>query len=112
MEKLLLALVCSVCSVKLQSSYLTSGAALPPVSWLARVDPALESAGSMVVLMVTSKRAHWPRDTSQACYCHCFSPHREKLLTYTFPEDPPTLAGKSGSVSGGDIARFPWVLVH
>ena len=34
------------------------------------------------------------------------------LLTYTFPEDPPTLAGKSGSVSGGDIARFPWVLVH
>ena len=40
-------------------------------------------------------------------------PSRSKpLLIHTSTGDPPTLAGRSGSVSCGVTAPFPWVLVH
>ena len=65
----------------------------------------------MVRLMVTSKRAyskgHLPR-----CCCQCPRPCGEPLLTHTSTGDPPTLAGRSGSVSCGVTAPFSWVLVH
>lgn len=38
-------------------------------------------------------------------------PHGEPLLTHTFTREPPTLEGRSGSVSCGITAPFPWILV-
>ena len=70
--------------------------------------------GSMVELMVTSsKRIYATCHASQVC-CHqspsC--PHSRPLLTHASAEDPPTLKGRSGSVSCGDHCSFPWVLVY
>ena len=60
------------------------------VSCLAWGDPALESTGFMVGFMVTSKRAHLPRDTSQDCCRQSHCPHSKSLLTPTSTGDPPT----------------------
>ena len=42
-----------------------------------------------------------PRDIFQGCCCQCPRPCGEPLLIHTFTGDPPTLAGRSGSVSWG-----------
>ena len=82
-----------------------------PVSCLAWGSPVLESTGSMVRLMVTSKRAYTkghlpglllPVPPSQG----------EPLVVHASDRDPPTLAGRFGSVSCGVTAPFSWVLVH
>ena len=52
-----------------------------------------------------------PRGTFQDCCYQCPCPQGEPLLTHTSTGDPPTLAGRSGSVSCGVTASFPWVLV-
>ena len=49
-----------------------------------------------------------PRSTFQDCYCQCPLSHVEPLLTHTSMGDPPTLAGRSHSVSYGVTAPFPW----
>ena len=48
----------------------------------------------------------------QDCCSQGLHAHGEPLLTHTSPGDPPTPAGRSGSVSCGVITPFPWVLVH
>ena len=51
----------------------------------------------------------------QDCFCQCSCLHGDPLLTHmthTSTGDPLTLAGRSGSVSCGVTAPFPWVLVH
>ena len=53
-----------------------------------------------------------PRGTFQDCCYQCPCPQGEPLLTHTSTGDPPTLAGRSGSVSCGVTASFPWVLVR
>ena len=52
-----------------------------------------------------------PRGTFHDCCCQCPHPHGEPLLTHTFTREPPTLEGRSGSVSCGVTAAFPWILV-
>ena len=64
----------------------------------------------MVGLMVTSKGAS-VKGHCQDCCCQGFSPGGEPMLTHTSAGDPPTLAGRSGSVSSGVTALF-LVLVH
>ena len=64
----------------------------------------------MVGLMVTSKGAS-VTGHCQDCCCQGFSPGGEPMLTHTSAGDPPTLAGRSGSVSSGVTALF-LVLVH
>ena len=41
----------------------------------------------------------------------CLQAHNEHLLTHAFAAYPPTLTGKSGSVSSGVTAPFSWVLM-
>ena len=53
-----------------------------------------------------------PTDTSQDSCCQCPYPCGRPLPTHTSLGDPQTLKGKSGSVSCGVTAPFPWVLVH
>ena len=66
------------------------GVVLLPVSCLAWGDPALESVGSVVGLMVTSKRTH-TKGIFQDCCRQCPCPHEEPLLTPTSIGDPPTV---------------------
>ena len=82
-------------------------------SCLAWGNKALGSTGSMVELMVTSKKLEdlYQGVSSRGC-CQCPHPCGEPLLTHTSAGDPLTLAGRSGSVSYGVTAPFPWVLVH
>ena len=71
------------------------------------------SSSSVVGLMATSsKRTCTTCCASQHCYCQCSCPRGRPLLTHASAEDPPTLKGRSGSVSCGDHCSFPWVLVH
>ena len=44
--------------------------------------------------------------TSQDCCCQCLCPHSEPFLVHASTGDPPTLAGRSGSVSCGVTAPF------
>ena len=53
-----------------------------------------------------------PRGISQNCCCQWPCPHRKPLLTHTSPRDPPTLAGRSGSIPCGVTVPFLCVLVH
>ena len=48
-----------------------------------------------------------PRSTSQNFCCQCPCPHSETQPPPAFAGDPPTLAGRSGSVSCGVTAPFP-----
>ena len=64
----------------------------------------------MVGLMVTSKRAYSKGHLPRRC-CQCPRPCGEPLLTHTSTGDPPTLAGRSGSVSCGGHCSFPRVLL-
>ena len=82
------------------------------VSCLASDSPALESAGSMVGLMVTSHRAHTKLHLPGLMLPGPSPFHGERLPTHTSTGDPPTLAGQSSSVSCGVTAPVPWVLVH
>ena len=66
------------------------------VSYLARGSPALGSTGSVVGLMVTSKKAHQGAPPRTAVASACGQP----LLTHTSIGDPPSLS-RSGSVSCG-----------
>ena len=52
-----------------------------------------------------------PRSTWQNFCCQCPCPHSEPLPPPTSAGDPPTLAGRSGSVSYGVSASSPWVLM-
>ena len=47
-----------------------------------------------------------PRGTFQDCCCQCLCPHSEPFLVHASTGDPPTLAGRSGSVSCGVTAPF------
>ena len=53
-----------------------------------------------------------PRSTSQNFCCQCPCPHSEPKPLSTSAGDPPTLAGRSGSVSYGVTAPSPWVPMH
>ena len=53
-----------------------------------------------------------PRSTSQNFCCQCPCPHVEPQPPPASAGDPPTLAGRSGSVSYGGHCSFPWVLMH
>ena len=83
-----------------------------PVGCLAWGDPALEATGSLVGLMADSGRAHakkyFPEFLLPVCPCPCGEPHP----TPAYAGHPPTLAGRSGSVSCEVIAPFPLVLMH
>ena len=48
----------------------------------------------------------------QNCCCRCLHPHSEPLLTHACKGDPPSLAGRYGSVFCRVTSSFPWVLVH
>ena len=52
-----------------------------------------------------------PRGISQDCWCQCCCPCGKPLLTHASTGDPPTLAGRSGSVSCRITTLFPWVLI-
>ena len=78
-----------------------------PVSCLAWGDPAQEPKNAVIGLMMTYKRALGVGH----CYCQSPCPHREPLSTHAPARDPPTLAGRSGSVFCGVTAPLPWVLV-
>ena len=67
--------------------------------------------GFMVGLLVRPPRGLTPRLTSQDCCCQCPHPRSRLLLTHTSTGDPQTLTGRSGSISCGVTAPFPWVLV-
>ena len=53
-----------------------------------------------------------PIGTFQDCRYQCPYPCGEPLLTHVSTGDPPTLAGRFGSVFCGVTAPFLWVLVH
>ena len=57
--------------------------------------------GSMLGLMVTSKRFYATHPASQVCCSQSSCPHGRPLLTRAFAEDTQTLKGRSGSVSCG-----------
>ena len=65
---------------------------------------------SMVGLMANSKRIH-TKGHLPTLLLSCPHPHNEHLLTHAFAAYPPTLTGKSGSVSCGVIAPFSWALM-
>ena len=50
--------------------------------------------------------------TSQNFCCQCPCPCGEPQLPPASAGNPPTLAGRSGSVSYGVTAPFPWVLIR
>ena len=52
-----------------------------------------------------------PRSTSQNFCCLCPCPCGEPQLLLTSAGDPPTLAGRFGSVSYGITAPSPWILM-
>ena len=52
-----------------------------------------------------------PRSTSQNFCCQCPCPHGKPQTPPASVGDPPTLAGRSGSVSYGVTAPSPWVLM-
>ena len=110
-EKLDLALVSRALLSKavIQLSADGCGCSLPG-SCLVWDDRALGSMGSMVGLMVTSKRV-CAKGIFLDCCCQCPSPCGEALPTHASTEDPVTLAGSFGSVSCGATAPFLWVLV-
>ena len=70
-------------------------------------------AGSSIAeLMATfSKRTYATHCAFQDCFCQNLCPRGRPLLTHASAEDPQTLKGRSGSVSGGGHCTFPWVLV-
>ena len=76
-----------------------------PGSFLARGDPAL---GSMVGLMVTSKRVYF-KEGLQDLLFPCPYPGGEPLPTHTSTRGPPTLVLVQQPV--GVTALFLWVLV-
>ena len=53
-----------------------------------------------------------PRSTSQNFCCQCPCPHGEPQPPPASAGDPPTLAGRSGSVSCGVTSPSPLVLMH
>ena len=52
------------------------------------------------------------RSTSQNFCCQCRCPCCEPQPPPVSARDPPTLAGRSGSISYGVTAPSPWVLMH
>ena len=96
-----------LCSVKLKSDCLLMGVACSLlVGCLAWNDLVLDSTGSMVGLMATSKRTHvkWQLPG-------LLPPVPLSLLTHSSAGDPLTLTGRSGSVSC-KVTSLLWVLVH
>ena len=61
--------------------------------------------------MAESGRAH-PRSTSQNFCCQCPCPHGEPQPTPASAGDPPTLAGRSGSVSYAVTGPSPCILMR
>ena len=82
----------------------------PPVSCLARGNPALESTGSMVGLMVTFKRAHTKGQLPGLLLT--VPPPLLGATVNTHLCRRPSHTSRSGSVSCGVTPPFPWVLVH
>ena len=71
--------------------------------------------GSLVGLMADSGRAQGvlPRTSAARKYLpELPCPHGEAQSPPVSAGDPPTLAGRSGSVSYGVTAPSPWVLMH
>ena len=77
-----------------------------PVSCL-----VLESAGSIIGLLATSKKDLYPTHASQNCCFLCPCSHGRPFPTHASARDPPTHTGRFGSVSCGVTALFPWLLV-
>ena len=78
-----------------------------PISCLTCGNPVLEYKGSMVGLLVSSRRTYAnTRLPGPPC------PHSRPLPAHISTEDPQTLTGRSGSVSSEVRAPFPWVVVH
>ena len=66
---------------------------------------------SLVELMVDSRRAH-AKEYLPELLLPVSCPHSEPQLPPTSAGDPPTLAGRSGSISYRVTAPSPWVLMH
>ena len=62
--------------------------------------------GLLVELMVDSGRSH-AKDCFPDFCCHCLCPHSETQPPPASVGEPPTLAGRSGSVSYGVPAPSP-----
>ena len=80
-------------------------------SCLAWSNPAWGSVGSMVELIVTSKRAY-DKGNISGLLLPMPHPCGESLLTRASTGDPPILTGSFGSVFYGVTAPFLWVFVH
>ena len=61
---------------------------------------------------MVDSRGLMPRSTSQNFCCQCPYPRSEPQPPPASAGDPPTAAGRSGSVSYGVTAPPPWVLMH
>ena len=70
----------------------------------------MDSTGSMVGLLATSKRTYTNMNLPALLLPVPLSRWQTKL-TRTSTRDPQTFTGRSGSVFYGLIAPFPWVLV-
>ena len=81
-----------------------------PVGCLTLSNPSLRSTESMVGLMVTSKRTYANGAPSRIAAAS--APFPAVRWIHTSISDPPTLAGRSCSVSCGATIPFLWVLVH
>ena len=102
-----------LCSVKFESSYLLIACGCVPsllVVWPEVTQP-WGSMGSMVELMVTSKRTYVKGDLPGLLLP---GPHPcgKPLLTHASTGDPPTPAGSFGSVCCGVTAPLLGVPVH
>ena len=80
------------------------------VSFLAWCDLALESTVSKVGLMVSSRRVHAIGHFPELLLSTLRSPRRATTHP-SFAEDPPTLVGRSDSVSSVGTVLSPWDLV-
>ena len=74
--------------------------------------PIPGSMGSVVGLMMTSKRTYAKGDAFQDCCCQSSHPCGKPLPTHTSTGDPLTLASRCSLVSCGVTSPFPWKLVQ
>ena len=100
-------------SVKLLSSYLLMGGSGFPPCWLFGLWRPNTAAylGPLVGLMVDSGRTHAKEYFPELLLPVSLSP-QWATATPASSGDPPTLAGRSGSVFYGITAPTPWVLMH
>ena len=87
------------------------GAEFPPCWLFGLRQPALEPTGSLVGLTVESGRAHTKEYFPELLLPESLCPWWATAAPAS-SGDPPTLAGRSGSVSCGVTAPSPCILVH